>query len=254
MPIIEGQDSLFLLALFVAATVAMDSRKELRAGSLVGLTLFKFQYALPVVILFLLWRRWRFLAGVAISASVVLGVSVWLVGFSGMLSYLHALADMSANFSDANRVLYEIHPEGMPNLRGLAYVLSGRATVPTHWITVGLSAVVFLWAAFKRPSLPGALLAALLVSYHQIISDTSLLVAPLGLILAGCADQTTIRRSSLAVLGCVGFIGPAVLLFTPARFYLLAVPVLGLYTLWDGTYLSHKKGGQGISRPQKETN
>jgi hypothetical protein len=42
--LIEGQDSLVLLALFAAAIAAEYAHKDLKAGVLVGLTLFKFQY------------------------------------------------------------------------------------------------------------------------------------------------------------------------------------------------------------------
>src|SRR6266853_6454601 len=123
--LIEGQDSLILLALFTAAIAAAHAREDLKAGVLLGLTLFKFQYALPIVLLFLVWKRWRFLAGFAISGVTVVGISVWLTGFSGLFSYVRSIIEMSAKYSAANGVLYGIHPDGMPNLRGIAYVLTG---------------------------------------------------------------------------------------------------------------------------------
>lgn len=252
--LIEGQDSLILLSLIVASLFAMDRQKESLAGIFLGLTLFKFQYALPIAFLYLVWRRWRFLAGFAASGLTVAGVSLWLTGLPGMEKYLSYLLSMSARFSAANGTLYGVHPEGMPNLRGLVYVVSGGSVSSAHLVTFGLSGLVLIWAGLKRPSLPGALLAAMLVSYHQTIADTSLLVLPLGLVLAGWITEPTARRPRLAALACVVFIGPALLLFVGVRFYLLTIPLLGLFALWDGTYLSQKGGGQGISRPQKETN
>jgi hypothetical protein len=50
-----------LLALFAAAIAAEWGHEDLKAGVLLGLTLFKFQYAIPVVLLFLAWKSWRFL-------------------------------------------------------------------------------------------------------------------------------------------------------------------------------------------------
>jgi Glycosyltransferase family 87 len=94
--LIEGQDSLVLLALFAAAIAAEYAHKDLKAGVLAGLTLFKFQYAIPVVVLFLIWKRWRFLTGFAISASAVVSLSVWLTGFSGSVSYVRSIIAMSA--------------------------------------------------------------------------------------------------------------------------------------------------------------
>jgi Glycosyltransferase family 87 len=235
MALIEGQDSLILLFLFVASAVAMYRRNDFRAGALLGFSLFKFQYALPVALLFLIWKRWAFLRGFVLSAAIVLGISFWLTGFSGALLYLHSLMEVSAKYSSANGVLYGVHPEGMPNLRGIAYVFTGGSASATQLIVLVGSAVVMVWGALKRPSLPGALLTALLVSYHQVIADTSLLVLPIGLLLArGFTEISTRRHDLVLVLACVAFVGPTVLLFAGTRFYLLVLPVAALFALWDG--------------------
>jgi hypothetical protein len=231
MALIEGQDSLLLLALLLASTVALDNQRELRAGMLLGLTLFKFQYALPIALLFFVWRRWRFLAGFAISGAIIAGTSFAVLGYSGVLSYVHYLPGASSKFSAVNDVLYGIHPEGMPNLRGLAHVTSGGSTSVTNFVTLASSCAVLLWAAFKRPSLPAALLAALLVSFHQMIADFSLLLLPLGLAVAQLFEETGPRRLWIGILAFLAFAGPAVLLFAGARFYLLVLPVLGLFIL-----------------------
>ena len=232
--LIEGQDSLILLALFAAAVGAESAQQDLKAGILIGLTLFKFQYALPVVLLFLLWRRWRFLAGFVISGVAVFGISVWLTGLSGLVTYARSILAMSAKYSPANGLLYGIHLDGMPNLRGLAYMFTGGSISATHWIVLIGSTVILVWGALQRPSLPGALLTAMLVSYHQVISDASLLILPIGLVLAGHLRDVRTGRSKLSmVLACVAFVSPTVLLFANTRFYLLALPVGALFVLWD---------------------
>ncbi len=239
--LIEGQDSLILLALFAAAIAAWYAEEDLMAGSLVGFTLFKFQYAVPIVLLFLIWRRWRFLAGFAISGSAVVGISVWLTGVAGFVAYVKSLIAMSAKYSSANGVLYGIHPDGMPNLRGIAYMLTSGSVAATHWIVLVGSAVVMIWGALKRPSLPGALLAAMLVSYHQVIADSSLLALPVGLIVAGSVREISTRKGYLVlVLACVAIVAPTFLLFANTRFYLLVLPVAGLFGLWNGETTSPK--------------
>src|SRR6266568_4221012 len=71
--LMQGQDSIILLLLFCGAFVLLSEGKAFPAGILIGLGLFKFQIVLPVAVLFLLWRRWRFVAGfVASSATAVL--------------------------------------------------------------------------------------------------------------------------------------------------------------------------------------
>jgi hypothetical protein len=255
MALIEGQDSLILLALFAAAIAAECAQEDLKAGVLVGLTLFKFQYAIPVVLLFFVWKRWRFLTGFTLSGSAVVGLSVWLTGFSGSISYVRSIIAMSAKYSSANGVLYGIHPEGMPNLRGIAYVLTGSSVSVTHWIVLIGSAAVMVWGALKRPWLPGALLTALLVSYHQVIADTSLLVLPAGLVLAGSLTGVrTLRGQIAAVLACLALVGPTVLLFVSTRFYLLALPVAALFAVWGWRTPSPKDVNIPGSRQQTDTN
>jgi hypothetical protein len=241
--LIEGQDSLILLGLFAAAITAVNAREELKGGVLLGLTLFKFQYALPVVLLFFVWKRWRFLTGFAISGAAVVGISVWLTGLSGLITYVQSILAMSAKYSSANGLLYGIHPDGMPNLRGLAYMITGGSVSATHWLVAIGSAVVMIWAALRRPSFPGALITALLVSYHQVIADTSLLVLPIGVLLANSLNVARTRRGELIVVfAFLAFVSPTLLLFANTRFYLLALPVGALFVLWDGQEKAVTKG------------
>ena len=233
--LIEGQDSLILLGLFAAAITAVNAQEDLKGGVLLGLTLFKFQYALPVVLLFFAWKRWRFLTGFAISGAAVVGISVWLTGLSGLITYVQSILAMSAKYSSANGLLYGIHPDGMPNLRGLAYMITGGSVSATHWLVAIGSAVVMVWAALRRPSFLGALITALLVSYHQVIADTSLLVLPIGVLLASSLNGIRTRRDELIVVfAFLAFVGPTLLLFANTRFYLLALPVGAVFVLWDG--------------------
>jgi hypothetical protein len=256
MALIEGQDSLLLLFVFVASTAAMYRQNDFRAGALLGLSLFKFQYALPVALLFLAWKHWTFLRGFVLTGAIVLAISFWLTGFSGALLYLHSLMEVSAKYSSANGALYGIHPEGMPNLRGIVYVIAGGSASATQLIVFIGSGLVMVWGALKRPSLPGALLTALLVSYHQVIADTSLLVLPIGLLLArSFTAARTLRDQVVLVLACLAFVGPTVLLFAGTRFYLLVLPVAALFALWDGGAVpSPKHLEKHRHRQQTDTN
>jgi hypothetical protein len=233
--LIEGQDSLILLALFAAATSRWYGEKDLEAGIFLGLTLFKFQYAIPVALLLFVWRRWRVLGGFAISGLAVTGISFWLAGTAGMVSYGKSILAMSAKYSSSNGVLYGIHPDGMANLRGIAYVWSGGSISATHWIVLIGSAGAMLWGALKRPSLPTALLTAMLVSYHQVIADTGLLVLPVGLAVVGNVREITTRNGVLVLVLCWFLIvAPTFLLFADTRFYLEALPLAAFFAFWDG--------------------
>src|SRR5207247_2793657 len=61
--LMQGQDSIVLLTLLAGASVLLDQKRDLPAGALVALGLAKFQICLPIALLFLAWRRWRFCLG-----------------------------------------------------------------------------------------------------------------------------------------------------------------------------------------------
>ena len=232
----QGQDSILLLALMIYATRALDRGGDLRAGVFVGLTLFKFQYGLPIALLFLVWRRWRFLLGFASTAAAVTGISLWLTGLDGFVCYLHSLTEMSSRFSSTYGARYGIRPDLMPNLRGLTQAVVHGSPFVTLAITAAVSAFVLIWAATKRPSLPLALLAAVLVSYHHLITDTTMMILPAGLALGASMSPTSKKSTPLAVLAALIFLAPAPLLLAGVRFYLLAIPILALFLVWDGRY------------------
>ena len=146
----EGQDSIILLALMICATRAFDRGDDLEAGAFVALTLFKFQYGVPIALLFLVWRRWRFLAGFALTAAAVTGISLWLTGGQGFIAYLHSLTEMSSRFSPAFGARYGIHPDLMPNLRGFVQAIAHSSTSTTNIVIAVSSALVLIWAATRR--------------------------------------------------------------------------------------------------------
>jgi Glycosyltransferase family 87 len=234
----EGQDSIILLALMICANRAFDRGEGLAAGSFVGLTLFKFQYGLPIALLFLVWRRWRFLAGFAAAAAVVIAISLWLTGWDGFLTYFHSLTEMSSRFSPAFGARYGIRPGLMPNLRGLVQTVGYGATPLTKVITALSSLLVLIWTATRRPSLPLALIAAILVSYHHLITDTAMMILPasLALVAALSADAKSKNPTRVAALAATVLFAPAPLLLAGVRFYLLAIPMLALVVAWDGGY------------------
>jgi Glycosyltransferase family 87 len=237
--LLEGQDSIILLALMICATRALDTGADLKAGALVALTLFKFQYALPIALLFLVWRRWRFLGGFALTAAAVVALSLWLTGPAAFVSYFHSLTEMSVKFSPAYSVRYGIHLEAMPNLRGFAQMAMRNSPSAPLVLTLMLSAFTLIWTAARPRSLPLAVLAGVLVSYHHLISDTALLVLPVGLALSVATPPARSSRSMLmAVLSALVWFGPAPLLLAGVRFYLLAIPMLALLFVWDGRYIS----------------
>jgi hypothetical protein len=111
-------------------------------------------------------------------------------------------------------------------------------------------------AGYMVPSPPGALLTALLVSYHQVIADTSLLALPAGLVLAGSLTEVRriLRGKISPLLACLVLVGPTVLLFPDTRFYLLALAVAALFVVWDRETPSPKDVNTPGDCQQTDTN
>jgi glycosyl transferase family 87 len=225
----KGQDSIIMLTLLAAASWALDREKEFVAGLLVGIGIVKFQIVIPIALLFLMWRRWRFSAGLAVSSVAAVLVSLWLVGLAGARDYAHMLLSMSLRLtSEADIHRYSTLPRTMLNLRGLfSAIFDGRLSHGyVQFLIAACSLVVLLAAAKQRPSLPLAIAAASLVSYHFIVHDASILV----IVIAAALCSESVWQGAVAAL----------LLIAPfcainhIYGYLAAIPLLGLFLLMLG--------------------
>jgi Glycosyltransferase family 87 len=222
----HGQDSIIMLTLLAGALWSLDHESELTAGLLVGMGVFKFQIAIPIALLFLAWRRWRFSAGFAISGVAAGLLSLWLVGLDGAREYAHTMVAMSVHLSSkADMVRYETYPAAMLNLRGLA-----SATLNRLLPQVGVQVIVFLcsaavlWlAARRRPSLELAITAASLASYHFLPHDASILIIPI----AAALCSRSVWNGAVAILLLLAPMCAVI----PAYGYLVAIPLLGLFLL-----------------------
>jgi hypothetical protein len=234
LALILGQDSILLLGLMVCSTIKIDRGRDFTAGAILGLTLFKFQYALPIILLFICWRRWRFILGFGASAVLIFAISIHVTGIAGFVSYLHSLVEMSAKFSPYYSERFRIHPMSMPNVRGLAYMVLGGSPFLLHVFVILLSGAVLLWISLRRPSLPLALLAAILVSYHGLISDMAMMILPLAWALAAPSKVSSRKANWILAVAVIIFAGPSILLWAGNRFYFMAIPMLMMAVLWDG--------------------
>jgi hypothetical protein len=224
-----GQDSIILLTLLAAALWSLDHEKEFAAGLLVGLGIFKFQIVIPIALLFLIWKRWRFSAGFAVPSVAAGLVSLWLVGLAGAREYANLLLSISLRRPPQAEMLhYPSNPRDMLNLRGLFFaILDGKLPHDyVQFLIAACSAVVLLAAARQRPSLPLAIAASSLVSYHMFSHDASILI----IVIAAALSSESLWKGAVAVL----------LLLAPLcavifnRGYLEAIPLLGLFLLMLG--------------------
>lgn len=203
-----GQASILLLLLLTAALVSLRNRREFKAGSFIGLSLFRPQLIVPLALMLAVKRKWKALAGLAVTGLFLGGVSLLLAGWAGCASFVSHASHSAGRFEayvDLTR---------MPNLRGLMIFLFGsaHATLPV----TASSAALLIWCA-KRWSDSGsiersfslAVLASLLTAYYSWLYDLDLLLLTSIL----CVS----RGRKLIALGLTFFCAELVILAVPSK-------------------------------------
>ena len=233
----DGQDSFLSLLCFIVTLWALDQGWDERAGLALGLAFFKFQFVLPVGLLFLCWRRWRFCLGLTVSICAVVGLSTWLTGWTETVNYFGYLLGMGA--SAKGRAMYGIVPADMPNLRGLVFGLRGEH--PAIVLGLSLAVLAATWVKMKNASTQAqfiaATVAATLVSYHCLSYDwTILLPAVVVAVVAGGLPRLLVISAFVA----------SSLLFTLKLFPLGCVP-LTVFLLFT-THDAFEKGDRDPAR------
>jgi hypothetical protein len=237
LALMQGQDSILLLLLLTAALAALEGDQELRAGMLVGLGLFKMQIVIPVALLFLLWRRWRFFAGFALSACLLSLISLWVVGFAQTTAYARSLLSVGTNMEAVHQ--FPLRVSIMANLRGLFFGLLG-ARLPAFWIQAPIlvaSVSVLLWVALAVPGKQSradafvvAITASLIASYYLFIHDLSVLLIPIVItldrfILAHGETPASSLDRAAAWMSAALLVAPMCIFLMPEHFYLVALPL-----------------------------
>lgn len=238
-----GQISIILLLIVCAAFSLLETDRPFLSGLVFSLALLKFQIALPVAVLFLLWRQWRFTGGFLLGAGFLGAISVWILGTDGLIPYVRSIAHMSALAGTQLQASVGVAPRRMANLYGLLFMATPTNRLATM-LTIAGSVLLLVWATTRRPSLPLALLVAILVSYHFYPCDLTLLLLPISLLcdrLFGEDDvhaagpssrmswlQGRRRQILLCALGTF-LIGPVLaVLISNDLIFLLALPILAL--------------------------
>jgi Glycosyltransferase family 87 len=184
--LLQGQDSVLLLFLYGLAFCALARGRAFVAGVCLGLALFKFQLVLPFVLVLLVRRHWRALAGFIVTAFALLLVSATVVGWSGVMAYPGFVLRMNRSGAQAG-----IYPRDMPNLRGLVAGSLHFEGVPAALLIIALSIALLTLVAHWWRVQPGrqfslsfslCLTVTSIASYHLLVHDLSLLILPILLV------------------------------------------------------------------------
>jgi hypothetical protein len=164
---------------------AILAGKTYKAGLWLGGLLLKPQTLILIIPFLAIQRAYKVLAGLAISSSVLMGVSFALVGFNG----LQKLLDLWIGYVGG---LPTNDVEIMMNWRMLGLHLSAMASPPIGWIVVGLGLISTLLASFYlwRRSIDfhsegfvfaflGIMAATCLFAWHSHIHMAMILIPPL---------------------------------------------------------------------------
>jgi hypothetical protein len=213
--LMQGQDSLFLLLFLIGSLLSLRRGSELWAGALVALASFKFQFTLPIAILFLCWRRWRFVGAFTATGAALAFVSVWLSGLDQVRGFIGMLLSHSGVGPDPNRLQLVVPPAKMMNVHGLLYTLCGGDNRFSLVLTFLLSVALLMCAGWagrtqtREKQFAAAIVLAALVSYHMFQYDLALLLIPISLALNETISSRG-REAWITALCALLFLAPAV--------------------------------------------
>ena len=224
--LLQGQDAILLLFLYTLAFLCLKKNRDILAGGWLALGLLKPHLILPFILLLLVQGRKKVLYGFLPMTAVLALVSIAVVGRQGMLlypGYVLRLEDTMARGA--------IMPSDMPNLRGILYVLlRGDSYVGTVALVASVGLLLFTaWRSRRRASLIDlnfslGVVATVLVSYHGLGYDLSMLMLPILLLANELLGKDKDKDGKDKVRGWPDFLtiaAIAVLSFSPLSLLLL---------------------------------
>ena len=124
--LLQGQDSIALLLLFVMVYLSLNRGQDFLAGAWLGAGLLRPQIVLPFLLILMFRRqRVRFFGGFFTAAMVLGVISIWTTNWRTVFYYPVFLLQMNRQLGGRT-----IFPADMPNLRGLA----------SQWLQLGAPA------------------------------------------------------------------------------------------------------------------
>jgi hypothetical protein len=200
--IAHGQDSVWIAWIVAGIYGFSRDRNSMAAGFLLGLGFLKFHLFLLWPLALLLDKRWRTIAGAAISVALQMLYSLIVAGWSGFLLYPALLLR-----KDIERL--SPSPELMTNIQGL--------TANAHaglWFRAIMTLIVILlvaaacWRAPHWRWTSAAAVGSILAAPHVYGYDASLLLVPL---IACSFEQDVpkfVRVCAVALLAPLAFFAP----------------------------------------------
>jgi hypothetical protein len=223
--LLQGQDSILLLLIFSLCFFLLMRKMEFWAGSILALGLLKFHLVLPVVLIFLLRKRLKFVSGFSLAGMLLLLLSIVMVGWESALhypKYIWAL-DHAPGFGVTTW-------ENMPNVRGILTSAFGRTAfvkfIPEAVFAAGIIGVISAAMFGKNGTnqsvnLPAvfslAIVTSLFTSYYAYGYEMVLLLIPI--LLLGASTMSDPKYANSPKMFFIA--AAALLIFSPAGWYLV---------------------------------
>ena len=182
-----GQVTIILLFGLYRAYRALEQSRDFVAGLFAGLLLLKPQYALFLMLVFVLKRRWAALQGMVLVGALIVLSNLALLGLSGLVAY-YASWSYAVGFQNVHAIVL---PQLMINWRGLLVNFAPGLTefqgLALTFLLSALtaSALLVIWQGAWNPEdrrfagqFFATMLITLLASHHSHITGAALLVVP----------------------------------------------------------------------------
>lgn len=236
-----GQDHIVCLLLYTWVFLLANEGRDVAAGCCLGLTFVRFQLAIPVLLFFVVMRRWRVVGGAVATVAGMAAVSFAVVGRGLVPSYRAAIVYLAAVHDVPSLTR-------MPSVRGLlAFVVKEPRELvmatAVAWVAVLVAGALTWMRADKRRFdlvFASALLLALAVDYHVFMYDLSVVV------LAGVLIVRRWPRFTVW-LWVVG-VAEAALVPVSQKFGLVALLLLGA-GFWAARRALMTEAPAGVCRP-----
>jgi hypothetical protein len=234
-----GQDSAMSLLILVSVFASLKYHRDVAAGAVLALGLYKPQLVLPLAGILLISRNRRILVGFAATAASLAAISLAMVGWQGILGLFSIVAEM-------NRPTTIVYPAHMANLRGLVFPLLSLFRLPelTNIFTAIVSLIIYcynvmLWKNCVSTDHPlfdlhfsFAIVMTALISFHFYPHDVIVLLIPIVLTfnyVLGHQLRPTTSNVFLFILILLYLPSVPILLEHTGSFGSLVAPILILY-------------------------
>jgi hypothetical protein len=233
-----GQSSLLILLLYSLAFLLLKRQHDFACGLVIGLALFKFQFAVPLACIFLLRGKWKVIQGFATTALLFLGLSVVAVGWGGISSYVNLLTAVS---SHPDNLSYGAAVD-MATIQGFVHGAFGGILnrFLSFACVIATSGLLMLWTARswnRREQLPdkrtddlmfaAAVVVSLITGFHMFTHDLSPMLLSMFLVVGHISKSSkVVARIALFTSLGIFWLAPIYFLLLSWHCMFLLVPVL----------------------------